>query len=104
MLYDLDLEFDMQDRKVSLAVRFFIITRCTREEGRNINELLSRSKEVSFLILELGECLEFFVWFPGPHASDCQPVQLTSEDSSHRAQHVYSRQRLQSLSQGQTTP
>ncbi|GKD78653.1 retrovirus-related pol polyprotein from transposon TNT 1-94 [Tanacetum coccineum] len=28
------------------------------------------------------------------------PVQLTSEDSSHPAQHVYSRQRLQSLSHG----
>lgn len=37
-------------------------------------------------------------------SADCQPVQLTSEDSSHPAQHVYSRQRLQSLSQGQTTP
>ena len=26
-------------------------------------------------------------------SADCQPVQLTSEDSSHPAQHVYSRQR-----------
>ncbi|KAL2457079.1 Reverse transcriptase Ty1/copia-type domain-containing protein [Forsythia ovata] len=37
-------------------------------------------------------------------SADCQPVQLTSEDSSHPAQHVYSRRRLQSLSQGQATP
>lgn len=35
--------------------------------------------------------------------ADCQPVQLTSEDSSHPAQHLYSRRRLQSVSQGQTT-
>ncbi len=27
-------------------------------------------------------------------SADCQPVQLTSEDSSHPAQHVYSRRRL----------
>lgn len=37
-------------------------------------------------------------------SADCQPVQLTSEDSSHPAQHVYSRRRLQSVSQGQATP
>ncbi|GJV40722.1 hypothetical protein Tco_1419162 [Tanacetum coccineum] len=37
-------------------------------------------------------------------SADCQPVHLTSEDSSHPAHHVYSQQRLQSLSQGQTTP
>ena len=36
-------------------------------------------------------------------SADCQPVQLTSEDSSHPAQHLYSRRRLQSVSQGQTT-
>lgn len=37
-------------------------------------------------------------------SADCQPVQLTSEDSSHPAQHLSSRRRLQSLSQGQATP
>lgn len=37
-------------------------------------------------------------------SADCQPVQLTSEDSSHPAQHVYSRRRNQSVSQGQATP
>ncbi|PHT98230.1 hypothetical protein BC332_32822 [Capsicum chinense] len=37
-------------------------------------------------------------------SADYQPVQLTSEDSCHPAQHVYSRRRLQSLSQGQATP
>ncbi|MCE2056015.1 hypothetical protein HAX54_043922 [Datura stramonium] len=37
-------------------------------------------------------------------SADCQPVQLTSEESCHLAQHVYSRRRLQSLSQGQATP
>ncbi|GFY90575.1 hypothetical protein Acr_07g0007720 [Actinidia rufa] len=37
-------------------------------------------------------------------SADCQPVQLTSEDSSHPAQHLSSRRRLQSVSQGQTTP
>lgn len=37
-------------------------------------------------------------------SADCQPVQLTSEDSNHPAQHVYSRRRLQSVSQGKTTP
>lgn len=41
----------------------------------------------------------------GQHrTADCQPVQLTSEDSNHPAQHVYSRRRLQSVSQGKTTP
>lgn len=46
-----------------------------------------------------------------PHSSgskeasaDCQPVQLTSEDSSHPAQHVYSRRRLHYVSQANTTP
>ncbi len=37
-------------------------------------------------------------------SADCQPVQLTSEDSSHPAQHVYSRRRLHSVSQARTTP
>ena len=37
-------------------------------------------------------------------SADCQPVQLTSEDSSHPAQHLSSRRRLQSISQGQATP
>lgn len=42
---------------------------------------------------------------PCPASSaDCQPVQLTSEDSSHPAQHVYSRRRLHFVSQGKTTP
>lgn len=42
---------------------------------------------------------------PCPTSSaDCQPVQLTSEDSSHPAQHVYSRRRLHLVSQGKTTP
>nr|YP_009045815.1 orf221 [Batis maritima]AIC83418.1 orf221 [Batis maritima] len=42
---------------------------------------------------------------PCPASSaDCQPVQLTSEDSSHPAQHVSSRRRLHSVSQGKTTP
>ena len=35
--------------------------------------------------------------------ADCQPVQLTSEDSSHPAQHLSSRRRCKSVSQGQTT-
>lgn len=34
-------------------------------------------------------------------SADCQPVQLTSEDSSHPAQHVSSRRRV---SQAKTTP
>uniref|UniRef100_A0A2N9FRH9 Reverse transcriptase Ty1/copia-type domain-containing protein n=1 Tax=Fagus sylvatica TaxID=28930 RepID=A0A2N9FRH9_FAGSY len=37
-------------------------------------------------------------------SADCQPVQLTSEDSSHPAQHVYSRRRLHYVSQAKTTP
>jgi len=37
-------------------------------------------------------------------SADCQPVQLTSEDSSHPAQHVYSRRRLHYVSQTKTTP
>lgn len=37
-------------------------------------------------------------------SADCQPVQLTSEDGSHPAQHLSSRRRLLSLSQAQTTP
>ncbi|KAL5798340.1 hypothetical protein ACOSQ2_003160 [Xanthoceras sorbifolium] len=42
---------------------------------------------------------------PCPASSaDCQPVQLTSEDSSHPAQHVYSRRRLHLVSKGKTTP
>lgn len=42
---------------------------------------------------------------PCPASSaDCQPVQLTPEDSSHPAQHVYSRRRLHFVSQGKTTP
>ena len=42
---------------------------------------------------------------PCPTSSaDCQPVQLTSEDSSHPAQHVYSRRRLHYVSQTKTTP
>lgn len=42
---------------------------------------------------------------PCPASSaDCQPVQLTSEDSSHPAQHVSSRRRLHSVSRGKTTP
>lgn len=36
-------------------------------------------------------------------SADCQPVQLTSEASSHPEQHVSSRRRLQSVSQSQTT-
>ena len=42
---------------------------------------------------------------PCPASSaDCQSVQLTSEDSSHPAQHVYSRRRLHYVSQGKITP
>ncbi|KAH7511592.1 hypothetical protein FEM48_ZijujMtG0001000 (mitochondrion) [Ziziphus jujuba var. spinosa] len=37
-------------------------------------------------------------------SADCQPVQVTSEDSSHPAQHVYSRRRLHYVSQAKTTP
>ena len=42
-----------------------------------------------------------------PHSSGqhlLPPVQLTSEDSSHPAQHVYSRRRLHYVSQAKTTP
>ena len=42
---------------------------------------------------------------PCPASSaDCQPVQLTPEDSSHPAQHVSSRRRLHLVSKGKTTP
>ncbi|KAH7511380.1 hypothetical protein FEM48_ZijujUnG0020800 [Ziziphus jujuba var. spinosa] len=42
--------------------------------------------------------------FKPTSSADCQPVQVTSEDSSLPTQHVYSRRRLHYVSQAKTTP
>ncbi|KAH0710377.1 hypothetical protein KY290_029634 [Solanum tuberosum] len=72
----------------------------------------SRTSYWGSTIIGICECLDARVLFIflrsqqlcSAFSADCQPVQLTSEDSCHPAQHVYSRRRLQPLSQGQATP
>lgn len=58
-----------------------------------VHKLFPHSSAVDFVPHSSGQqlCSAF--------SADCQPVQLTSEDSSHPAQHLSSRRRLQSLSQ-----
>ena len=65
--------------------------------------LLFINSNLILLQLMLRISLTLQAWRPASSA-DCQPVQLTSEDSSHPAQHVYSRRRLHYVSQANTTP
>nr|GEX49515.1 hypothetical protein [Tanacetum cinerariifolium] len=85
----------------SRAISFLSVGLCHPLE--QLREKLPPKKPlVSFL--DMLSSASRFKQLCSASSADCQPVQPTSEDSSHPAQHVYSRQRLQSLSQGQTTP